>query len=111
MDNATRAARLAQIFGWEINQSPGEVIGYRTTGRDVFFANILFDDCGGLLPWLLRELNSKERAVEISNVEPENPDWTVSVMINGVEAQCANIDPLLALVDAVIAACAERRAT
>lgn len=104
MDNATRAARLAEIFGWKIED---ECV-YGMPWCDEMPVWCMFNPDSPLTLWLLRELPKRGYEVEMFN-RIGFGFWTVLIKKPGVFWPGKDADPLIALVDAVIAAHAERQ--
>lgn len=112
MDNATRAARLAEIFGWEhAGQFTWVPWIAGQFDPDELFAEIY---SGMMLGYMLRELPKRGYSPVMDHQWREGGwvyVWSIFQKGVGRKADVCDDDCLIALVDAVIAAHAERQAT
>lgn len=103
MNNQERANRLAEIFGWRQRQPRFYSVPFPHDGSAAWETE-LFDGEVGLLPWLLRELPKRGFAITLNMIDG---NW--NAYVSGASGgRSLNADPLLALVDAVVAAHGEK---
>jgi len=98
MTNQERAKKLAGIFGWKTETCFSGCV-HAHTPFGIVEPEYLIDDDSGLLPWLLSELATRGMYPSVKYL-----DCWVGEVVCGIPWTAKSHCPLLALVDATIAA-------